>query len=421
MAWTSPRTWVASETLTAALLNAHIRDTLNETAPAKVTTKGDIVAATAANTLARLAIGSNGYPLIADSAATTGIRWGSTGKTASAGSVLNINLSSTLTAAANSDFLYQAYIGGTFAKSTYTGLVARALVIDTVANTGTGTIDAATGLYVTAQTAGTTNWSVYVEGGNTYLGSTSSKVFIGDTANANMTAGLTINQGANTNAALSIKQSNAAHGLTSVCETDTYFQVNPIADSGSPNAGGAYLRALDNTLVVGPALIVEGYKATSVDNTRSTGGRGVIELTVYGKSGTSGASIGANNNMVVFRDNTTTRFILDSDGDSHQDVGTAWTNFDTHDDAALLNLLSAHVTRTDDPLREGFRDWLQASREPLEAARLVTFNDDGHHFVNMSRLAMLLTGAVRQMSTRLQAQAEELSTLRQTVKALAAG
>lgn len=55
MAWTSPRTWVSGEVVSAALLNAHLRDNLLETAPAKVTTAGDVVYANGANSLARLA------------------------------------------------------------------------------------------------------------------------------------------------------------------------------------------------------------------------------------------------------------------------------------------------------------------------------------------------------------------------------
>lgn len=47
------------ETVTAALLNTHVRDNLTETAPSKVTTAGDIVYATAANALARLAGGDS--------------------------------------------------------------------------------------------------------------------------------------------------------------------------------------------------------------------------------------------------------------------------------------------------------------------------------------------------------------------------
>lgn len=40
------------------------------------TTKGDILVATAADTPARLAVGANGLPLVADSAQTAGVKWG---------------------------------------------------------------------------------------------------------------------------------------------------------------------------------------------------------------------------------------------------------------------------------------------------------------------------------------------------------
>lgn len=55
MSWTAPRTWVANEVVTAAIMNTHVRDNLLATVPALVTTAGDSVYATAANTLARLA------------------------------------------------------------------------------------------------------------------------------------------------------------------------------------------------------------------------------------------------------------------------------------------------------------------------------------------------------------------------------
>lgn len=57
--WTSPRTWTTGEVVTAAIMNTHVRDNLNETAPAKATTDEDIIVATAANTIDRLAVGSN--------------------------------------------------------------------------------------------------------------------------------------------------------------------------------------------------------------------------------------------------------------------------------------------------------------------------------------------------------------------------
>ena len=69
MAWSSPRTWVALEVLTAALLNTHLRDNLLETAPAKVTTAGDLVYASGANALARLGIGTVGQQLVGGTSA----------------------------------------------------------------------------------------------------------------------------------------------------------------------------------------------------------------------------------------------------------------------------------------------------------------------------------------------------------------
>ena len=52
MAWTSPMTFTANSVLTAAQLNTHLRDNLNQTGPAKVTAAGQYLVSTGANTLA---------------------------------------------------------------------------------------------------------------------------------------------------------------------------------------------------------------------------------------------------------------------------------------------------------------------------------------------------------------------------------
>lgn len=48
-----------------------------------VDAKGDLIAATAADTVARLAVGTNGQALLADSSTATGLRWGSASATQS--------------------------------------------------------------------------------------------------------------------------------------------------------------------------------------------------------------------------------------------------------------------------------------------------------------------------------------------------
>ena len=59
MAWTTPKTWASGYVVLAADLNTHLRDNLNVTAPAVLTTAGDILYASGANTPARLAKDTN--------------------------------------------------------------------------------------------------------------------------------------------------------------------------------------------------------------------------------------------------------------------------------------------------------------------------------------------------------------------------
>lgn len=59
MAWTSPMTAVANAILTAAQWNAHVRDNLLETAPAKATTAGALFVSTGLNAIAQRIPASN--------------------------------------------------------------------------------------------------------------------------------------------------------------------------------------------------------------------------------------------------------------------------------------------------------------------------------------------------------------------------
>lgn len=59
MAWTTPRTWVTGEVVTASLMNTHVRDNFNETGAAKITGGSQLLVGTAANSLAARTFGTD--------------------------------------------------------------------------------------------------------------------------------------------------------------------------------------------------------------------------------------------------------------------------------------------------------------------------------------------------------------------------
>mgnify|MGYP003670785150 CR=1 FL=1 len=72
MAWTTPVDYSTGQVITAAIWNNLIGSggNIDETAPAKVTTAGDLVYGTGANAIARLGVGSANQVLKVNSGAT---------------------------------------------------------------------------------------------------------------------------------------------------------------------------------------------------------------------------------------------------------------------------------------------------------------------------------------------------------------
>lgn len=261
----------------------------------------------------------------------------------------------------------------------------------------------------TSITADTDDQIDFRLGGSDFFRMIGGVFYLNDNSNALMSQGFTLNQGAFDDEIFAGKSSDIAHGMTSSAETDTYFNFQ----KQSANDGGLQITGYTE---VTNALYLAGYGVTD-DTTKSTAGTAFITLAAGKKSGTAVGAPGADANMVVIKTAAgNTRFIFDADGDSHQDVGTAWTNFHGHDDHELLSVLSAHVSRADDPIREQFSGFLQKNRDVLQQARLVTFNDDGHHFVNMSKLAMLHTGAILQAGDRITELETKIAELNEVIE-----
>ena len=145
---------------------------------------------------------------------------------------------------------------------------------------------------------------------------------LNDTLNADMTIGLTINQGANDDQSLALKSSDVGHPMTGQTEPDTYagFYKNAAAAGGLEiigfrDADGAAARALS----------LKGYLGEAADTTKTTSGAGVIDLNArVTDGGTSVTDVGADGNLVTISTNATTRFIFDAEGTAHAD--DVWTD-----------------------------------------------------------------------------------------------
>jgi hypothetical protein len=236
------------------------------------------------------------------------------------------------------------------------------------------------------------------------------QVLVGHTSNGEITAGGVGILNSDQSIALALKGSlsDVTHGITVVTvETNTFGAFKQEA-----SGGGLHIAGFRENGSGRRAILLSGYLGDTGDTTKSTAAVGAVQI----RGGSNfAASMSANENILAVDDGLNTRFILDADGDSHQDVGTAWTNFDDHDDIALLHALSAGVSRPGDPLRRTFGRFLREHRDTLSRNRIVTFNKNGHHFINWSRAHMLTIGAVRQIGMQQQDLEERIEALERKV------
>lgn len=144
-----------------------------------------------------------------------------------------------------------------------------------------------------------------------------STLFVNDTANANMTMGITINQGAADDEAFALKSSDVAHGITDVAETDTYLRV--IKHTAA--SGGVVISGLTEATT---GFDIQGIGVAD-DTTKSTNAIGAVNIDGYKKNGTSAGACGTDANLVVIRNASVARFIFDAEGSGHADV--EWTTY----------------------------------------------------------------------------------------------
>ncbi len=242
----------------------------------------------------------------------------------------------------------------------------------------TGLVTIASGLTVTA-------------GGATI---TAGNVYLGDTANDNMTLGLTINQGAADNEIVAFKSSDVVHAFTDLAEADTYMD----AVKYGTEAGGVQLRGFTEATV---GIGLGGAGVTDI-TARNTSALAYVMLTAYKLSTNTVGDAGADANLVAIQNNGTTRFIFDAEGSAHADV--EWIAFDSYDDMGLLNALNDELVQRKNPslVNKEWSSFMKENRDALQGEKIVNFYDDGPRaMLNTTRLSMLHTGAIRQVGKKL--------------------
>lgn len=227
--------------------------------------------------------------------------------------------------------------------------------------------------------------------------------YIGDTANANMTLGLTINQGAADNQALALKSSDVATALTSITaqavETDDFFTVSKMSSS----IGGALVQALAEDALLRRVLELRAYGGEA-DTGKTTDNVGLIDLYASEHDGANAlADITADGNVLAVRARVGTAdrtlFIVDEDGDLHVDGGTSLTAFDHHDDLALVRAFDLAHGR--DVIRTKWDEFVGYRENDLVELGILGAPLAEGGLVNVTQLQRLHNGALWQLSTAL--------------------
>lgn len=153
--------------------------------------------------------------------------------------------------------------------------------------------------------------------------------FIGDTANANMAVGLTINQAASTDQVLALKSSAVSHGMTTLIapnvEDDDFF----VVARGPTGVGGIVLAALQPDAANATTMILKAYGGTATTD-KTFAAASLVEIHVAEHNGSNSiANVTANGNVFAVKGQSggamRSLLMVDIDGETHQ-LGSSFIN-----------------------------------------------------------------------------------------------
>jgi hypothetical protein len=234
-------------------------------------------------------------------------------------------------------------------------------------------------------------------------------LYVGDSANANMTVGLTINQGANTNEIAAFKSSaGTGHGMTDLAEADTFGRVMRQHNT----AFGLRIDGFGDGNG-GVALNLIGNQDGTADTSHTSGTLAVVTARgATGNGATNGVTTIANEGALFgVSNNGTLRVLVQGEGEMHI-TNTTLVALDDDDDVQLvrgLQKLSASSgiveTEWDNPLYD--YEYLKSKGLAGDIAP----GHDGSWLFPVQRTIHAHAGAIFQNYTRHMSLAEKVDGL----------
>lgn len=258
-------------------------------------------------------------------------------------------------------------------------------------------------------------------------------LLLGETSNANMEVGVTIQQGGNDNQAFCIKSSDVATALTTLpiqdTETDDYFTISKLNAAD----GGVNIQALSQTGVQTHLQFNTIGGAPTTDDVTTSIGAVSFRIREHNNSN-GGVSFGSTDNMFTVSNlnsvgTVTTTFLIKASGDIHAFAthdstgsGIAMTGIsmaDAWDDAQMCRALSHDMAGlgVKGLIKDKWDEFVSYKRKELVEAGIFS-TEEPNALTNLSQLIRLHNGAIWQGYTRTRDLEERCAMLEGKLKAL---
>jgi len=251
-------------------------------------------------------------------------------------------------------------------------------------------------------------------------------LFIGDTANSNMTIGLTINLGGNSNQAFCLKSSDVATGLTAATlggnvETDDFFNIRKAAGA----EGGALIQITGESTQAAP-LLIESY--AGAPSTMATAlSLGAMNFFVAQHNGSNGITDMAANSIgfawgeITSASVRTTRMALEVDtGELFLGIGgVSPTDMDDMNDPELVRtMMLVNNLGHKGIIESKWDEFIIYNRQTLIDVGILTEGDSPDVLLSVQQLFRLHNGAIWQIYTQHMQLQEQYDQLEHKVLAL---